>query len=183
MGQYYMPTLKREEELAKVYSHDFGNGLKLTEHSYVGNRFVNVVANALIDNPAQLYWCGDYAEEDDFESAERYKEIYGCAWGEKGRTTLANPDDNFDWSKDWYYINQTKKEYLLMPKIGNYVFSPISLLTAIGNGRGGGDYHDGQCIEMVGYWAGDTVLLSEEKPKEKDYVDVSADVDFGSDDW
>lgn len=183
MGQYYMPVIKRGNKLRRVYSHDFGNGFKLTEHSYVGNRFVNVVANELIDNPAQLYWLGDYAEEDDFASPNLFKRVYGYAWQREknSRTTIENICEEFDWSKDWYYINYTKKEFMLMPKEGDWVFTPISLLTAIGNGRGGGDYHKNN--SMIGYWAGDKVCLSEDKPDDKNYSDITEDVDFGKEEW
>ena len=183
MGQYYMPVIKRGNKLRRVYSHDFSNGLKLMEHSYVGNNFVNVVANDLVDNPAQLYWLGDYAEEEDFTSASLYKRIYGYAWEGKrnnDRTTLENVNESFDWSKDWYYINDTKKQFMLMPKEGDWIYTPISLLTAIGNGRGGGDYHRDNFL--IGYWAGDKVYLSESKPNEK-YLDITEDVDFGKEEW
>ena len=183
MGQYYMPVIKRGNKLRRVYSHDFGNGFKLTEHSYVGNCFVNVVANELIDNPAQLYWLGDYAEEDDFTSPNLFNRIYGYAWRREknSRTTIENICEEFDWSKDWYYINETKKEFMLMPKEGDWVFTPISLLTAIGNGRGGGDYWKEN--DMIGYWAGDKVYLSEDKPDIKKYSDITEDVDFGKEEW
>ena len=179
MGQYYMPVIKRGNELKRVYSHDFGNGLKLTEHSYVGNNFVNVVANEILENPAQLYWCGDYAVENDFKSTEEFKEIYGYGH-DRGKTTVENPNQEFDWNKDWYYINETKKEYLLMPKEGNWIYTPISLLTALGNGRGGGDYFDKEHINDVGIWAGDVVCLSEEKPTD-DYQEIF--IDFGDEDY
>ena len=182
MGQYYMPVIKRGNKLRRVYSHDFDNGLKLTEHSYVGNNFVNVVANEIVDNPAQLYWCGDYAEEGDFSSTYMFKRIYGYAWNRQrdDRTTLEDPREGFNWNWNWYFINKTKKEYLKMPKQGNFVFTPISLLTAIGNGRGGGDYREDN--SMVGYWAGDKVYLSRNKPDKK-YADLTADVDFGREEW
>ena len=185
MGQYYMPVIKRGNKLRRVYSHDFHNGLKLTEHSYVGNNFVNVVANDLVDNPAQLYWLGDYAEEDDFISPKMYKRIYGYAWERNDRTTVENINEEFDWSNDWYYINETKKQFMLMPKEGDWVFTPISLLTAIGNGRGGGDYNMYKDEEnpMVGYWAGDKVYLSQTRPDVKKYSDITKDVDFGKEEW
>lgn len=182
MGQYYMPIIKRGNVLRRAYSHDFDNGLKLMEHSYVGNNFVNVVANEIIDNPAQLYWVGDYAEESDFSSPAMFKRIYGYAWERTrdNKTTVENPNEKFDWSKDWYFINQTKKEYMEMPKEGDWIYTPISLLTAIGNGRGGGDYREEN--SMVGYWAGDKVYLSENKPDDK-YTDITADCDFGKETW
>ena len=67
-----------------------------------------------------------------------------------------------------------------MPKEGYWVYSPISLLTAIGNGRGGGDYYGNN--RMVGEWAGDKVYLSETKP-EKKYVDITEKCYFGSERW
>ena len=185
MGQYYMPVIKRGNKLRRVYSHDFNNGIKLTEHSYVENNFVNVVANEIVDNPAQLYWLGDYAEEDDFKSPTLFKTIYGYAWErERNRgTTVENVNEAFDWHQDWYYINDTKKEFLLMPKPSgiDWVFTPISLLTAIGNGRGGGDYHEEN--DMIGYWAGDKVYLSRNKPVDKKYTNITKDVNFGKEEW
>ena len=183
MGQYYVPVIKRGTQLRRVYSHDFNNGLKLMEHSYVGNNFVNVVANEIVENPAQLYWLGDYAEASDFSSPTMYKRVYGYAWErERGdRTTVENANEEFNWQINWYYINKTKKQFLLMPKEGDWIFTPISLLTAIGNGRVGGDYHREN--SMVGYWAGDKVYLSMAKPDEKKYSDITEDVDFGKEEW
>lgn len=179
MGQYYMPVIKRDNKMRRIYSHDFHNGLKLMEHSYVGNNFVNVVANEIVDNPAQLYWLGDYAEPTDFKSESMFNKIYDYAWRRKKNagTTVESPNTTFDWSEDWYYINHTKKQFTLMPKEGNWVITPISLLTAIGNGRGGGDYRNPNDESMVGYWAGDKVSLSKEKPEGK-YIDITADIDF-----
>ena len=173
MGQYYMPVIKRGSVLRRVYSHNFDNGLKLMEHSYVDNNFVNVVANELVENPAQLYWLGDYAEEGDFASPSMFKRIYSYAW-ERSRndgTTVENPNEEFDWTKDWYYINETKKEYILMPKPGDWVITPLSLLTAIGNGRGGGDY-DGSNMEFVGKWAFHPIGATNEIPKGYKKLDI-----------
>lgn len=182
MGQYYMPIIKRGKKLRRVYSHDFGNGFKLIEHSYINNNFVNIVANNLVENPAQLYWVGDYAEERDFISPYMANMIYGYAWNRKKnrRTTLEDPNENFDWDQDWYYVNMTKKKYILMPKPGYWRYSPISLLTAIGNGRGGGDYYGNN--PMVGAWAGDKVYLSTTKPERK-YEDITSSCNFGTDAW
>ena len=47
MGQYYTPIIKRGNKMRRVYSHDFHNGLKLTEHSYVGNNFVNIASTTI----------------------------------------------------------------------------------------------------------------------------------------
>ena len=48
MGQYYMPTLISEDGTVRtLYSHAYDNGLKLMEHSYIGNNFVNAVLTLL----------------------------------------------------------------------------------------------------------------------------------------
>lgn len=47
MGQYYAPTIIDQAVAPTVRwwfsAHIYGNGLKLMEHSYVGNRFVRAV--------------------------------------------------------------------------------------------------------------------------------------------
>ena len=48
MGQYYKPIcLDNELQEQWVYSHDYDNGLKLMEHSYIGNSFVGIVERLL----------------------------------------------------------------------------------------------------------------------------------------
>lgn len=184
MGQYYTPVIKRGNRIDRVYSHDFGSGLKLMEHSYVGNAFVNVVANNLVENPAQLIWLGDYAGAHDFNRGnlkpEDFDRVYTYAWTDDDdfdNTTLLNPNTNFDWEKDWYFVNKDKHEFLLMPKTteNSWEISPISLLTAVGNGRGGGDYR-GNDLSVVGYWAGDVVELTQVKPE--NFTDITEDVQF-----
>lgn len=67
MGQYYTPMLLSEQGGKAVgcfYSHDYDNGLKLMEHSYLRNDLVNaVIAKAMsIPKPVTIVWLGDYAE-------------------------------------------------------------------------------------------------------------------------
>ena len=93
MGQYYKPTCIPKEE--SLYSHDYDNGLKLMEHSYINNNFVEAVMTMLLDREAAedirilkegegyvksesagswsglpFVWAGDYA---DVEEEEKYK--------------------------------------------------------------------------------------------------------------
>lgn len=188
MGQYYMPVIQEKEKLYRVYSHDFGNGLKLMEHSYIGNSFVNVVCNYIVDNAVKLWWCGDYAEESDFENEKEFKRIYEKAWKHKSEdkeTDLPEKNTDFDWSNQWYFVNLTKKEFVKMPKQKeeeyNWTYNCVSLLTAVGNGRGGGDYHKEDMLSVVGYWAGDVVYLTLKKPNNKEFCDITEDADFGKD--
>ncbi len=64
-----------------------------------------------------------------------------------------------------YIVNHTKKEYVDKQKCppcpDDYTIHPLSLLTASGNGQGGGDFHGNN--QYVGTWAGD-VLSAESLP-------------------
>ena len=54
MGQYYKPVLLEDYSdtpFLSFYSHDYGNGSKLMEHSWVGNDFVAVVESRLANSP------------------------------------------------------------------------------------------------------------------------------------
>ncbi len=66
MGQYYKPINLDKQQY--VYSHDYGNGLKLMEHSWVGNGFVNVVEELIAEggdwHGDRIVWAGDYADPE-----------------------------------------------------------------------------------------------------------------------
>ena len=54
MGQYYHPTMIDEAgNITWVYTHDYHNGLKLMEHSYIGNSVMNAVFGQIKDHPLQ----------------------------------------------------------------------------------------------------------------------------------
>ena len=70
MGQYYKPIFLTENNKPKsyVYSHDFGSGLKLMEHSWMKNHFVRFVEKQLMLEPQKLVWAGDYADNEKPET-------------------------------------------------------------------------------------------------------------------
>lgn len=70
MGQYYYPiilTAAGGRLVGSFYSHDYDNGLKLTEHSYYGNEFVEAVISKAMSEykPVTIVWLGDYADLSD----------------------------------------------------------------------------------------------------------------------
>ena len=70
------------------------------------------------------------------------------------------------------------KKYITCNKVLDkyeMVAHPIPLLTAIGNGKGGGDYH-GSCMDKIGYWACDEIEANYEVPK--DYKDITSEIRF-----
>jgi len=68
MGQYYHPTCI--DKMESLSSHDFGNGSKLMEHSYIGNRFMEAVEHMLSPegpwHKTRFCWAGDYMDNDLF---------------------------------------------------------------------------------------------------------------------
>lgn len=83
MGQYYLPMLfdaegqncTKKSLLATFYSHDFGNGLKLMEHSWVGNALVCAVLCKIKEFGAvRLLWGGDYADDELVRMCIKIKE-------------------------------------------------------------------------------------------------------------
>ena len=46
LGQYYTPV--NIDTMEWVKSHDYGNGSKLMEHSYIGNNFVEAIEMLLL---------------------------------------------------------------------------------------------------------------------------------------
>lgn len=133
MGQYYMPIFITENgDVSTLYAHEFDNGLKLMEHSYIGNYFVNAALSLIENTPLRVAWIGDYSDDpyEDLYSTKMAKEDflrhYGMAWNEKDLHKLSK--DTFAARKlsslctmktnNKYLINHTEKKYV---HFGEYI--------------------------------------------------------------
>ena len=164
MGQYYKPINLKTMEW--VYSHNYDDGLKLMEHSWIGNEFVGAVMTLLSPNnlwhKMPIVWCGDYYDE---EGEEGY---YQLVKEEDERTNAVSMS-----KKDQLraiLVNHTKKEYVVYSDMredeDRWRINPLPLLTALGNNRGGGDYRDGNSdFDKVGIWARDILSIEFTIPK------------------
>lgn len=188
MGQYYMPYIEwADGQRATVLSHDYDNGLKLTEHSWVGNDFVDAVISLIQNDPAKIGWVGDYSNDTGCPP-----DLYDYCWRDDEephniRPAVPEPyfmDSDEHFIERGYFINHTKGEYVDM---GEYIslsntcewggiLNPLPLLTCIGNGQGGGDYR-GDCMNMVGYWFMDQIEFVFHVPPIH-YTDITYDVLF-----
>ena len=80
MGQYYYPIILDKEGKIVVWmcAHRYGNGAKLTEHSYMGNNFVQTFEFGLSPEGAQhksrVVWAGDYADPDPDQEHNLYRQ-------------------------------------------------------------------------------------------------------------
>ena len=183
MGQYFFPALLKckennvkntEDVIMHFYSHDYGNGLKLMEHSYVGNDFVNAVCSELTGNPNRLVWCGDYA--DELPNVEEKRNLYDIldSCEEKSRKPK-DEDNDFNWKDHPFFLNHDKKQWFDLRKIEPMEYGltihPLHVLTANSNGRGGGDY-EGENMKAVGTWSGDLIEVTEQEPQEDGWTEI-----------
>lgn len=141
MGQYYVPVLMTQHgDIKTFYSHEYDNGLKLMEHSYIGNDFVAAVLHYLTKHPYKLFWLGDYAEMRDFKNHKMTPRKMSQAWSDN--YNIHPKDTCTEWKyNSAYVINLDKSECIKLQDISNELtICPIPILTAVGNGKGGGDY-------------------------------------------
>ena len=180
--QKYINEMKKKHP--KMY-WDTHFGAKLMEHSWNSCQLMTSVAAMLKKGKFRLIWCGDYAEDDEIKDISNGEADYDMLWG----------DDNYKKAKEdghikfvnrcslkgCYFLNHTKKEYIILDDYiakaehkedrGTWCISPIPLMTAVGNGRGGGDY-DGVNFDKVGSWAWDEISIKKEFPYDFKKLDI-----------
>jgi hypothetical protein len=191
MGQYYYPIILREKpqksdddshtnaEIIRTWfnPHEFDQGLKLMEHAYQDSPLMKVVESLIQPNSifykSRLVWGGDYADKEQgsdqnlHNMCDKYQR-----WSDQNIAKNYNP------LSYPFLINHTRQEYVDKRKIRPYTFwpatsnphanqpvqiHPLALLTAEGNGRGGGDYRgndEGYC----GLWARDIISVDSTVP-------------------
>lgn len=184
MGQYYYPVLSKDGKTGfKAYRAQRGGGLKLMEHSWWDVDLPNAIALELYKNPAYLWWMGDYAvDQYRGEDGNYYPRpdtdpillaAYNAAHGENAKPEIITPLDmnNLD---GMVLCNHTRRifmdcdeyhEALRGKDEDGWVVHPLPLLTAVGNGNGGGDYFAESDRDCVGSWAGDLISLEDEAPE------------------
>ena len=193
MGQYYKAWVLNGQQEACVESWDFDSGSKLMEHSWIGNYFVNAVMYLIKDKPSMIAWVGDYSND---VGCPEY--LYKYCWpSSEYEEDLVKVEpvapENYLWDETercikthdtGYILNYDKRCYIDLDKyIENNepvseewpgIVHPLPLLTSIGNGQGGGDYHSGRAFDMVGAWFGDVLEYTKDKPVDafEDVTDV-----------
>lgn len=153
MGQYYIPMIidENNKPIATIYTHDFGQGLKLMEHSYVGNPITIIMEGELFNNPQRVVWACDYADNEP----EKEENLYQIADNNEAETNIEDVPER---RNAQYVVNHTKRQYIVIPPEGAWAIHPLPLLTAEGNGRGGGDFHGNDTF--VGTWARDLISVT-----------------------
>lgn len=175
MGQYYIAVFMRRTRespdapwtytiVGSLNPWAFGCLGKLMEHSYVCNPFVTSASSLLCKEggfPASevcLAWAGDYADGEPDTDKNLYSASKDCA-------DLAVVG-GIRMSKYPYLLNHDKRSFVCIPYESEHrVLHPLPILTAEGNGRGGGDLPQTHpWAPFVGTWARDVLSLSDSRP-------------------
>ena len=153
MGQYYLAVFLAEDgKYIRAFAspHNYNNGAKLIEHSYVGNTFMDAIEFMLSPSgmfyKSRLVWAGDYADPE--ESGDN---IYTMAHQAEHKMIDTNKKTGCR-----FILNHTKKLFINKDRLED--IHPLSLLMCEGNGRGGGDYH-GSDEDKCGSWARDVISV------------------------
>jgi hypothetical protein len=159
MGQYFKPT--SIDTMEYLCSHDYdGNGLKLTEHSWIGNHFVSTVESLLSEGGKwykhRIVWAGDYADKEPGKE----ENLYGLA------DKIKPPMSTVSYR---YVINHSKIFYVdknQCTDVGDgWFIHPLPLLTCEGNGRSSGDFRGSDENRIVGAWARDSISVGNHIPE------------------
>lgn len=180
MGQYYKPiilTRTGKNVKAWMYSHDYKNGLKLMEHSWIGNEFVSTFESLIMPGglgyKKPIVWAGDYADPEP-ETVKTPEDKGINLWDKAKDSKKIRPQEGQPPATFRFIVNHTKKEYVDKSKVKGqkmkwdstdhtWTIHPLPLLTCEGNGRGGGDYH-GDC-QLVGAWARNVLSIEKNAPE------------------
>lgn len=176
MGQHYNVVIKNKNTII-AYNREVDGKYtmaKLTEHSWWYNPFVSSITKLLYKNPCKVAWIGDYSET---ECAEEINPIlFEFAWGDEVEKHSIHQDEIYLDGK--YLVNHTIGAYLDCDKYkarcnnNDWILHPLPLLTAVGNGLGGGDYY-GINKDQVGGWAWCTISVEDDIPvgyEELEYI-------------
>lgn len=182
MGQYYHPCRVGTKEY--VYSHTFGSGLKLMEHSWMKNDFVKFVESLIAPGGkwygSPIVWAGDYADPELDENGEPIRiteenETYEANLYLMGEDKIIPeaPVKGIKLKHYRYLINETDKTFVDKNKVPggrsagweDWRIHPLPLLTCEGNGRGGGDFRGEDFYNVIGSWARKVVTVADKKPK------------------
>lgn len=166
--------MHKDGKMEVMYPHNYKNGLKLMEHSYVGNEYVNTVIQHLLDisnyeGECRVAHVGDYSDDVIEDMTNRKKcarKMYRACWGKNSNKNIIRPTTQI--TEDVFIINEDKKEYIRAIQTcpdGKDWIASFMLLIAMGNGLGGGDYH-GRCEGLVGRWACDRIRASRYEPED-----------------
>ncbi len=186
MGQYYHAVIEAGDTEAPVVVNpmDFWDGLKLLEHALAygqspASSLTVACAMALLDaqgpSGSRVWWMGDYADNVIDDGDEAAWGAYRAAWGD-GPSKKPSPEvEEGDCRRTCtgYLVDLDRHTFVDVAASCNgadteshWVFHPLPLLAAVGNGQGLGDYGGPDPEGLIGSWAGHRIAWVKEPPKD-----------------
>ncbi len=167
MGQYYNIIFLSDTDRIRAWTYPraYGYGVKLMEHAYLNSKVLNAIEWLIspegLIGPSRIVWAGDYADPEPngvtlYKQTDTLEENY-----------IRPEPKNYASANYRFIVNHTKRLYVdktHLTKDGELTIHPLALLTAEGNGRGGGDYR-GSNEHLVGTWARDLISLESYIPE------------------
>ena len=146
----------------------------LWQNLWKKNPFVNAFCEYLYNKPSRVIWCGDYGDEPEdfcfYNCSAFYVPSYRAIWGDKVKA-IGVSSSTFSLDNK-FLVNYDTKEYIDLNEykaasVDKHGIHPLPLLTAVGNDRGGGDFHEGNTgYENVGIWAWHLISIDDKPPKD-----------------
>ena len=190
MGQYYYGVMNASFD-GKQNPIAFRNiepgFLKLMEHSWWKNPYVNWFCKKLTEASFRVGWVGDYSDSCGCPDGI-FLAAHGCDAEDEEHpkyTETIRVCDNYFTLNDKYLVNHSKKQYLDCTKYYResikysewyhgafWVVHPLPLLTCIGNGLGGGDYR-GINKEKAGFWFWDILEVCGTAPEGYEELNIA----------
>ena len=167
MGQYFKAVLlgkkegNKENIIGALIPGDYANLMKITEHAYLRNSFVNAVMNTIAKykGGVRVAWAGDYAKKEQYRRKNLYEIVSDMNNKGEGvyikNASMKNPEYR-------YLLNETKGEAVDLwdlPEFDGWTIHPLPILTADGNEEGGGGTYHGTAMKYVGSWARDVISV------------------------
>lgn len=199
MGQYYLPIFLSPDPEAKnadglplilgyFLSFDFGNGLKLMEHSYLGNNFVSHVVSQLMPgapfHKCRVVWQGDYANPEPGVNIQLYRYCMDHEELHLRPETLAKPASHGWLCEDAvtdvpganFLVNYSKSQYVDFSHVTETEIHPLPLLTWETHSGGGGDFRGADPRNLCSSWARDVIGVESELPAGQEWTEVIFDL-------
>ena len=161
MGQGYLcANIDKKEYLYSSGSY------KLTEHSWIGNDFVESVEALLAKEwkNNRIVWAGQYMENMLFLPDGEVEDTNLYYYADKHYMELKPSEGNPTYR---FIVNNTLKQFIDKNRIrdnNGWQVHPFPIITSSGNGQGGGDYHpiNEQDAAFLGLWTGHRIYATNE---------------------
>jgi len=160
----------------RVNTHDVdSNGLKLMEHSYIGNSYVSHILGLIEDNPSNVIWLCDYSEDEVYN----WETVSEVDTNEMEVKRLASRNQR----ENGFIINHTTNEYISLKTYkrlfaehsNEWATSPLPFLTNSEEGAmGGGDLRTDEPTR--GLWKNHLISYTKSLGEFKGFKNVTKDV-------